>query len=74
MKESAPNPALRERFGHGPARWTEFGCRYRAELTDTDHDEAIRHFEALLKHGPITLLHAAPHHALILAAYLRIQP
>nr|WP_261753856.1 DUF488 family protein [Acidomonas methanolica] len=43
LKEIAPNPALRERFGHAPARWTEFGCRYRAELTDTDHDEAIRH-------------------------------
>ena len=33
LKEIAPSPELRKWFGHEPARWAEFGRRYRAELT-----------------------------------------
>jgi uncharacterized protein YeaO (DUF488 family) len=32
MKEIAPSPALRQWFGHQPARWEEFRQRYRDEL------------------------------------------
>jgi uncharacterized protein YeaO (DUF488 family) len=32
MKEVAPSPALRQWFGHEPARWEAFKQRYRDEL------------------------------------------
>jgi len=32
LKELAPSPELRKRFGHDPARWEEFRSRYREEL------------------------------------------
>jgi uncharacterized protein YeaO (DUF488 family) len=31
-KEIAPSPALRQWYGHDPARWDEFRVRYRREL------------------------------------------
>ncbi len=73
LKEVAPSPELRTWFGHDPARWTEFGRRYRAELKK--NDEAVGRLGDLLKGGPATLLYAAHdpahNHALVLAAYLR---
>ncbi|MGB6452494.1 MAG: DUF488 domain-containing protein [Steroidobacteraceae bacterium] len=32
LKDIAPSAALRQWFGHDPARWPEFRKRYRAEL------------------------------------------
>ncbi len=32
LKDIAPSPALRQWFGHDPARWPEFMRRYRAQL------------------------------------------
>lgn len=32
MKEIAPSPALRQWYGHDPARWDEFQRHYRDEL------------------------------------------
>lgn len=32
VKEAAPSDALRRWFGHDPAKWDEFRCRYDAEL------------------------------------------
>jgi uncharacterized protein YeaO (DUF488 family) len=73
LKEIAPSAALRKRFGHEPARWTEFTRRYRAELAR--NDEAVAKVVDLSKRGPLTLLYAAHdtahNHALVLAAYLR---
>ena len=73
LKEIAPSPELRKWFGHDPARWAEFGRRYRAELAR--NDEAVARLSDLSKHGPLTLLYAAHdtahNHALVLAAYLR---
>ncbi len=34
LKEVAPSPALRQWFGHDPAKWEEFRRRYWAELDD----------------------------------------
>ncbi len=34
LKDAAPSDALRQWFGHDPARWAEFRHRYDAELTD----------------------------------------
>ena len=33
LKDVAPSTALRQWFGHDPARWSEFRRRYRTELT-----------------------------------------
>jgi uncharacterized protein YeaO (DUF488 family) len=73
LKEISPSPELRTWFGHDPARWTEFGRRYRAELKR--NDEAVGRLGELLKRGPVMLLYAAHdtahNHALVLATYLR---
>jgi uncharacterized protein YeaO (DUF488 family) len=36
LKELAPSSALRRWFGHDPAKWPEFKCRYFQELQDKD--------------------------------------
>jgi uncharacterized protein YeaO (DUF488 family) len=73
LKEIAPSAELRNWFGHDPARWTEFGHRYRAELAG--NDAAVARLTDLLKRGPVALLYAAHdtahNHALVLAVYLR---
>ncbi len=57
MKDAAPSPALRQWFGHDPARWVEFGRRYRAELRQKAPVlEALR---ALAQARPLTLVYAA---------------
>lgn len=56
-KEAAPSTELRKWFGHEPARWEEFGQRYRAELKGKqDELDAIR---TAAEAGPITLIYAA---------------
>lgn len=71
LKEIAPSTALRKWFGHDPARWTEFGKRYRQEL---DANPAVGELLALIDKGAVTLLYAASdeahNHALALADYL----
>jgi uncharacterized protein YeaO (DUF488 family) len=72
LKEVAPSNELQRWFGHDPARWDEFQCRYRAEL-DANPDV----WEPLLDacwQGPVTLLYAArntkQNNAAALKAYL----
>jgi uncharacterized protein YeaO (DUF488 family) len=73
LKEIAPSTELRKWFGHDPARWTEFGRRYRAELAH--HDEAVAHLAALSARDTVTLVYGAQDvehtHALVLVDYLR---
>ena len=57
MKDIAPSTALREWFGHDPARWGEFQARYRAELAD--HPTALNQIRALAQKGPVTLVYGA---------------
>jgi uncharacterized protein YeaO (DUF488 family) len=75
LKEIAPSPALRQWFGHDPARWQEFSRRYRTELAA--NEPAVDRMRDLLTHGRVTLLYAAHdplhNHALVLAGYLRDQ-
>jgi uncharacterized protein YeaO (DUF488 family) len=72
LKEIAPSTELREWFGHDPARWTEFGHRYRAELAR--NDGAVAQLASLSTLGPMTLLYAAHdtehNQAIVLSAYL----
>ena len=73
LKDIAPSTELRKWFGHDPARWAEFGRRYRAELKH--NEEAVAHLVALSARGPVTLVYGAHdvehNHALVLAGYLR---
>lgn len=57
LKDIAPTTALREWFGHDPAKWVEFQERYRVELT-THHAEVDRLRQIALA-GPLTLVYAA---------------
>ena len=56
-KEVAPSTALRQWFGHDPARWDEFRRRYREELSA--EGEACDRLRALAETGPVTLLYGA---------------
>ena len=72
LKEIAPSPALREWFGHDPARWTEFRRRYRAELRELS--APVARMEGLAALGRVTLIYAAHdelhNQAVVLADYL----
>jgi uncharacterized protein YeaO (DUF488 family) len=54
MKEIAPSTALRQWFGHDPARWEEFRRRYVEELRE--HAEELAGLRALARRGTITLV------------------
>lgn len=57
LKELAPSDALRRWFGHEPARWAEFGRRYRRELAA--QRELIEELRRLARSRPLTLLFSA---------------
>jgi uncharacterized protein YeaO (DUF488 family) len=57
LKEIAPSPALRQWYGHEPAKWEEFRRRYLAELEDNPDD--VGRLRALLAEGPVTLVYAS---------------
>ena len=73
LKDIAPFTALREWFGHDPARWEGFCQRYRAELDATP--ACVEQLATLARKGPMTLLFGArnteQNEAVVLAAYLR---
>ncbi|ODU06588.1 MAG: hypothetical protein ABS84_17775 [Rubrivivax sp. SCN 71-131] len=56
LKEVGPPTALRQWFGHDPARWDEFRSRYRKEL---EGSAAWEELKALARHGKLTLVYAA---------------
>lgn len=58
-KEIAPSTALRQWYGHDPARYDEFTRRYRAELDDSAHAPALAHLRELASNGTLTLLTAS---------------
>ena len=72
LKEIAPTTALRQWFGHDPAKWAEFQRRYRAELKA--NDAAVSELKAALAGGPATLVYGARdeahNDAVVLAEYL----
>jgi uncharacterized protein YeaO (DUF488 family) len=74
-KQVAPSTQLRQWFGHDPERWTEFQKRYRRELSDAEHETAMRSMLKSAGHRGLTLIYAAKdlehNHALVLQAVLR---
>ena len=57
LKDVAPSTALRQWFGHDPARWSEFRRRYRAELRR--QPDALAQLQALARRGRVTLVFSA---------------
>ena len=57
FKDIAPSTALREWFGHEPARWVEFQKRYRAELAT--HEALVDRLRQIAQAGPLTLVYSA---------------
>ncbi len=75
LKDVAPSQALRQWFGHDPAKWDEFQRRYRAELDS--HPEAWKPILDAARQGEVTLLYSARdtehNNALALKEYLEKQ-
>lgn len=72
LKDVAPSNALRQWFGHDPAKWKEFQQRYSAEL-----EKNPAAWEPLLdaaRQGTVTLLYSAHdqehNNALVLKSFL----
>lgn len=57
LKEVAPSPALRQWFGHDPARWEAFRKRYWAELREKTALVAL--LKEKSKAGTVTFVYAA---------------
>lgn len=72
LKDAAPSVALRQWFGHNPAKWDEFRLRYFAELAE--NPEGLRPLFDAIKRGNVTLLYSAHdalhNNALALKKYL----
>lgn len=58
-KQVAPSPELRKWYGHDPLLFEEFARRYRRELEDAEHAEALAHLRSVVEAGPMTLLTGA---------------
>jgi uncharacterized protein YeaO (DUF488 family) len=73
LKDIAPSPALRQWFGHDPARWPEFVRRYRAQLAA--NADSLARLGELARAGRVTLLYGARdgvhNHARVVADALR---
>jgi uncharacterized protein YeaO (DUF488 family) len=74
-KSVAPSTTLRKWYQHDPERFEEFARRYRAELDEPEHAEALLHLRQLARHRTLTLLTATKHaeisEAVVLADLLR---
>ena len=57
MKDIAPSTALREWFGHDPARWDSFRDRYAEELRG--QSDLVERLRDRARRGPITLVYSA---------------
>jgi len=59
MTEAPPSTALRRWFGHDPARWDEFGRRYRAELAEPERSRVVAALAERATQGQVTLVYGA---------------
>jgi uncharacterized protein YeaO (DUF488 family) len=74
LKDVAPSTALRQWYGHDPAKFEEFRRRYEAELAEPPASDALRRLEDLMAEKPLVLVTATkdvPHsNAAVLAELL----
>ncbi|MFK0299315.1 DUF488 domain-containing protein [Brevundimonas sp. NPDC090276] len=72
LKAIAPSTALRQWFGHDPARWDEFQQRYRTELEV--NGEVVAQLRDVIRAGKTTLIYGAKdeahNDAVVLAGYM----
>jgi uncharacterized protein YeaO (DUF488 family) len=57
-KDLAPTTALRRWYGHDPARFAEFSCRYQAELRSAPAADALARVSQAAGRQPLILLTA----------------
>ncbi len=57
LKDVAPSDGLRRWFGHDPARWGEFCCRYYGELNS--RPDAWKPVLEAAVHGAVTLIYSS---------------
>ena len=69
-RELSPSNGLRRWFGHDPAKFEEFGSRYRTELHEPERASALRRLQLMASHDRLTLLTATKHLELSQAAIL----
>ncbi len=74
-KQVAPSDGLRRWYGHDPDRFDGFADRYRQELDDDEHRDALREIVAMAEEDGVTLLTATKDvehsHAAVLAEVVR---
>lgn len=70
LKDVAPSTELRQWYGHDPAKHAEFVKRYRVEIHDEQHAEALAALTSLVGNGTVTLTTATKDLALSQAAVL----
>jgi uncharacterized protein YeaO (DUF488 family) len=58
LKAVAPSDELRRWYGHDPAKFDEFSCRYLDELAEPERGQALRELRDMAAAGPVTLLTA----------------
>lgn len=75
LKEVSPSPDLRRWYGHDPAKWEQFGERYRKELKS--NPQAWEPILEAARQGNVTLLYSARdtehNSALVLKEFLEQQ-
>ena len=57
-KQIAPSTELRKWYGHQPDRFAEFARRYRSELDDAEHADALTALRDRAQRERVTLLTA----------------
>jgi uncharacterized protein YeaO (DUF488 family) len=58
-RDLAVSTDLRRWFGHDPAKWEEFRCRYRAEVLAPEHRAALDALLQRARHGTVTIVYGA---------------
>jgi uncharacterized protein YeaO (DUF488 family) len=74
----APSAELRKWYGHDPALFSEFAERYRAELADADHRDALAGLIQIASDRTLTVLTAVRtidvSHAAVLVSVISERP
>lgn len=58
-KDIAPSAALRQWYGHDPAKWRDFQSRYLRELRSRDAKAVLDDLARRAKRGRVTLVYAS---------------
>lgn len=59
LKDIAPSPTVRKRFGHKPENWKTFKRDYKNELRSADREEQLKLLAKMAKKKKVTLVYGA---------------